>query len=423
MPHPNRLALALLYATTAAAQVPIPDGSLAGPAPPDVQSALYGEALEEGTSWGSIVAEAGAASLPGRDGALGGGLGEALPIEGLTVATDAVRRQYYALSFYVSADSVVTLHRHGSGDAAPITMLPGQFALLAEKALPVVRGGHPSADLFDVGLSGGGVTLGIRKTYPAWAFASAVLLAFLGPAGAVYVAGVRRDRRRKSAEDRRLREAIEWRESERKRLARELHDGPLQDVLLVKRMVLAAGSAGSDKDGSDLAASAITSAARGIRALGENLDPPALQYGLESGLKRLTERLALHYPAVDISLAYSDDGPPLAEETRLHTYRILQEALNNALKHGKPSAVSLRVRVNPRVVQAEVVDDGIGFSEGARTASGVHNASTGGYGFKSAKDRAASTGGDLNWRSGPEGTTVTLTIPRASGVAESPGRP
>jgi signal transduction histidine kinase len=404
------MVLALLFATSAAAQVPIPEHLPAGPAPASVQSTLYGEALEEGSTWESILAEAAAASVNGQEGHPPEGAPRS--VEGLTVVTDALTRQYYALSFYVGADSVVTLYRHGAGDGAAITMLPGQFALLAEKALPVVRGERPNADLFDVGLGAGGVTLGIRKTYPAWAFVSALLLAFLAPAAAVYAAGLRRDRKRRGAEVRRLRDAIEWREAERKRLARELHDGPLQDVLLVKRMVVAARSAGADPESVELATSAITSAARGIRALGENLDPPALQYGLGSGLRKLTERLSLHYPDTEVELAYSESGPALPEETRLHTYRILQEALNNALKHGGASRVSLDVRVSARLIEARVDDDGIGFSKEPGGDAAASGGLAGGYGLKSARDRAASTGGDLTWTSGDGGTTVALTIPR-----------
>ena len=408
MHRSHTLVLALLAATlgpSVRAQVPIPEGDAAGPAPPDVQQILYREALEDGQTWKQITIAATGAALQG-------GEPSSRTIEGMTVATDALSRQHYALSFSVGTDSLVTLYRHGAGEPGRITMLPSQFLLLAEKTVPVLRGEHPSDDLFQIGAGPEGVTFAWRTTYSRFWIASILLFVIGGPAFAVYAGGVWRERKRKANETRRLREAIEWRECERKRMARELHDGPLQDVLLVKRMILSAESVSANPANVELARTAITGAAQGIRAIGDNLDPPALQYGLKAGLRTLVDKLSKHYPAVEIDFHYeaAENSPDVVGDRRLHAYRIVQEALNNALKHARSQHVRVSLSLGSRGIHASVKDDGEGLPQLSKIAD-AHERGSGGYGLKSARDRAGSIGGTLDWQSDSEGTTVSLFIP------------
>jgi signal transduction histidine kinase len=85
-------------------------------------------------------------------------------------------------------------------------------------------------------------------------------------------------------------------------------------------------------------------------------------------------------------------------------YRIAQEALNNALKHAAPRAVTLRIDVTEDRVGLEVVDDGQGFDP-----AGVEG--SGGMGLTSMRERAERLGGSLSVRSAPgHGTTVRVEV-------------
>jgi len=110
------------------------------------------------------------------------------------------------------------------------------------------------------------------------------------------------------------------------------------------------------------------------------------------------------------------DAPQGAAEIRLgtdqrrHLLLILKEALNNAMRHGRPNAVSVEIEVkNGRRLHAQVRDDGCGFDLkelAERTSSGL------GYGLASMVERADSLDGQLSIESEPgEGTRISLTIP------------
>jgi signal transduction histidine kinase len=93
--------------------------------------------------------------------------------------------------------------------------------------------------------------------------------------------------------------------------------------------------------------------------------------------------------------------PPRVEE---ELYRIAQEALNNALKHARPSAVTVIIRAADENVVLEVIDDGKGFDPQAVSDKG-------GLGLVSMRERAEKLGGALTLTSIPgEGTKVQISI-------------
>ena len=88
----------------------------------------------------------------------------------------------------------------------------------------------------------------------------------------------------------------------------------------------------------------------------------------------------------------------------MELYRIAQEALNNALKHARPSAVTVTVRAEDKNVVLEVIDDGQGFDSEAVSDKG-------GLGLVSMRERAEKLGGTLTITSTPgEGTKVRVSI-------------
>ena len=96
----------------------------------------------------------------------------------------------------------------------------------------------------------------------------------------------------------------------------------------------------------------------------------------------------------------------LEEDERLVIYRVVQEALSNAVRHSQARTIEVNMAVADGVLQVRVQDDGQGFDAQERALSG------GGMGLTGMRERASLVGGDLSITSEPgEGTTVDLQIP------------
>ena len=91
-------------------------------------------------------------------------------------------------------------------------------------------------------------------------------------------------------------------------------------------------------------------------------------------------------------------------EKALHLYRIVQEALSNALRHAQASSVRIGLFMDRETVSVEVVDDGIGMPACPREDSGM--------GLRILKYRASVIGGDLRVRALDRGTAISCRAPR-----------
>jgi signal transduction histidine kinase len=122
--------------------------------------------------------------------------------------------------------------------------------------------------------------------------------------------------------------------------------------------------------------------------------------------------------ALRIDLAHQRGEQPtrLVPEIEDTIYRLVQEALNNAIQHGSPQHISLAAVERSDTISVEVADDGAGFEPGS---------DGGGFGLVGMRERVQLAGGSLEVRSAHgEGTTIVATLParhRGEGEAE-PGR-
>ncbi|HUA45875.1 MAG TPA: GAF domain-containing sensor histidine kinase [Solirubrobacteraceae bacterium] len=205
----------------------------------------------------------------------------------------------------------------------------------------------------------------------------------------------------------RLRLSVEAAEQARARWARELHDETLQGLTGV-RMVLSAGLARQDastlRGAAEAADAHLGDEMRKLRDLIAELRPAALDdLGLGPAIESLAKRqaaIAAFTVELDIELE-SERRLPHDIETAI--YRIVQEALSNAVKHSGAEAVRLRVTQLPDRVQVAVEDDGRGFDpEGVRA----------GFGLTGMRERALLAGGRL-WVTSPDGgpTRVAAVLP------------
>jgi signal transduction histidine kinase len=110
-----------------------------------------------------------------------------------------------------------------------------------------------------------------------------------------------------------------------------------------------------------------------------------------------------------------EGGVEIADpEARLHLYRIVQEAVNNALKHARASTIDVLLDAGKEEIRLEVRDNGVGFSGKAPGSSSI--------GLKSMRYRAHAIGGRLEIQSeSGKGTVVRCVLP-AAGVYDTSSR-
>ncbi|MGV1047716.1 MAG: GAF domain-containing protein [Solirubrobacterales bacterium] len=216
----------------------------------------------------------------------------------------------------------------------------------------------------------------------------------------------------KSVEAERLRHNLEAAEQERKRWARELHDETLQ-ALGGLRMLHSAALRG-DAGASELRAALregiglIDTEIDNLSALIAELRPAALdEIGLVPALRTLAERKGREGDITVDVLARLEEEGRLPAETESVLYRLVQEALNNVVKHAGASRVEVVLERAGDLVEVSVRDDGRGFDPAA---------SNGGFGLIGMRERVELAGGELRMAAAAgQGTTVSATIPLQPG--------
>lgn len=196
-------------------------------------------------------------------------------------------------------------------------------------------------------------------------------------------------------------------EGERLRWVRELHDETLQDLAAVE-VTLGSLEPGADPDRvTNTVADAralVQSQIRSLRALLVQMRPLALElHGLGSALEHLAtqydERTSAHVTAA------LDELPRLDAEDELALYRIVQEAVGNAVAHASAQSVVIRAEHRDGLIRVSVTDDGQGFSPQEATAAGR------GYGMVSMRERAEALGSQLEVSSAAgRGTRVEVKV-------------
>jgi signal transduction histidine kinase len=193
-------------------------------------------------------------------------------------------------------------------------------------------------------------------------------------------------------------------ESERSRLARDLHDGVLQDLCAVTRDLKALETQ------TERPAPFVDLAARSgetvhtLRAICNDLRPPLLQHDLASALKALVEQLDARTPAC-IRLEVSADNLRLPDDVAVAIFRITQEALHNAIQHAEASEIVVRLTQYPDRLRLTVTDDGRGIADGVEPGRFV---AKGHLGLAGMRERAAMIGGKLDVQTAIDYGTVVI---------------
>ncbi|MBI2979619.1 MAG: PAS domain-containing sensor histidine kinase [Chloroflexi bacterium] len=203
-------------------------------------------------------------------------------------------------------------------------------------------------------------------------------------------------------------------EQERQRIARELHDGTVQQLVLLYRQL------GNLENSSDSLPSAFVDLLRDARGISEEvikelrdftgtLRPPVLEdLGLVTAVRRLLSDL-IQRAGLKGQMKVIGNRRQLPSDTELGMFRIAQEALRNVERHAKATHIELAMAFTEHEVSLDLHDNGMGFVvppfPGDFTASGH-------LGLISMQERAKLLNGKLEIRSSPgNGTRVIVSVP------------
>ncbi|MGE4180009.1 MAG: sensor histidine kinase [Limisphaerales bacterium] len=219
-------------------------------------------------------------------------------------------------------------------------------------------------------------------------------------------------------------------EDERRRIARDLHDGVGQALQALKlRLQLERRQRGEAKDPalSTLpqtpdSVDAMDGCIRELRAVAGNLRPVYL------GRMPLAEALQVHAEQFgrDAGLTvrfHASLSAPLPAATEEHLFRIQQESLNNAVKHGRPGVIDVRLETIGPNLRLTIADDGRNYGNygsdgggrgGDASEGGCSSASTltpNGHGLRNLRERAELLGGTMRFEPGSRGASVVVEVP------------
>ena len=211
------------------------------------------------------------------------------------------------------------------------------------------------------------------------------------------------DARLRLEQSRELAEVVQARiEDERAHIARELHDETGQSLTAIRSLALSLARRetgdGTTRETAQLIADTAAKLYAAMQALIPRLRPLTLD-NLELA-EAVTERVAewrrLH-PEVAFSLDLGTLPADLGESYTLAAYRILQEAVTNALRHASASSIGIRIEGDDSALVLDVVDDGRGLSQDWQRR--------GHFGVRGMRERARALGGELDVENRDEGGT------------------
>ena len=239
-------------------------------------------------------------------------------------------------------------------------------------------------------------------------------------AGRRYIAGIAMDITEKVRAEQAARalphRILEAQETERRRVARELHDGVSQLLASVKFRVLSLESWFMDRGEEAIrrdvtrVKDCLVSALREVRSISHQLHPRELEdLGLPAAIQGAVDELQSHSGLqVVCELARLRSRLPL--ELELALYRIFQEAVTNALKHARATRLQVTLSRAAAGLLLRVEDNGCGFKPAAAGRSPGQSRSS--LGLLNMRERAEFIGGTLSVRSAPrEGTAIEVWAP------------
>ena len=219
------------------------------------------------------------------------------------------------------------------------------------------------------------------------------------------ISQLKKDQRAQEAFSRQL---IESQESDRKRIASELHDSIGQNLLVIKnRAVMALNGAGDPERARKQLDEISATASQSINEVRDiaydlhpyQLDKLGLTKAIEEMLKRVSDASGIH-----ISQSIEPLDGVFTKEVEINLFRIVQEGVNNIVKHSQATNASVTIEKRLPFVHVNISDDGSGFPGDSVTETGL--------GLKGMRERVRILGGRFTINSSAsEGATITVILP------------
>jgi PAS domain S-box-containing protein len=230
-----------------------------------------------------------------------------------------------------------------------------------------------------------------------------------GKGGITGVVGVAADitarRKAEAALDAARLKLLKVREEEQKRVAGELHDSIGQQLVAMKMAFASAGLAEQAHKCAELI--------QETRRLCYNLYPPSLEaLGLASALNQLA-RHCEQAVCLDVKCPPEIESDRFDPEKEIALFRVAQEAVNNAIRHGKAKTIQLSLAYRDGRLEMTIADDGCGFDPAAQAGKGL--------GLRTMADRVRAVGGTIGIDSCPGRTTIEVRVPLDPAADGDPG--
>ena len=198
-------------------------------------------------------------------------------------------------------------------------------------------------------------------------------------------------------------------EDERQRIAANLHDGIGQQLSAIKFGLegilrrLDDRLCPDERGCFENLVSQVGETIEEARRIAMDLRPPILDdFGVTYAVHWLCRELHRTYSEISVIMDVRADEDAIPTEIKVDLFRILQEACNNACKHSHADRLCVGLDTDAEGIRLQVSDNGVGFDP--RVARHAHA----GFGLRSMRERAISTGGGLTIHSHPgQGTTVS----------------
>ncbi|MFM7596248.1 MAG: response regulator [Flavobacteriales bacterium] len=165
-------------------------------------------------------------------------------------------------------------------------------------------------------------------------------------------------------------------EGEKKKIARELHDGIGQQLVLLNLLLQNLTPVDSGEGALEQIKQLLQGSIQELREMAYNLLPPALDKGFLNAIERFAHRInATGKMTLTLSIDDQINEDSFVNVDRFNLYRIVQEVLNNALKHSKASEISIDIQpIQGSKIRLIVIDNGVGFDgEGLNEGLGMQN--------------------------------------------------
>jgi signal transduction histidine kinase len=246
-------------------------------------------------------------------------------------------------------------------------------------------------------------------------FVALVIMALAAIAYAIYHRRVSQLEHQRLVQQQFSKRLLEVQESERKRIAQELHDGLGQNLMLVKNRAVMGRERLADPEKAATQLNEISAAAslalQEVRQIAYSLRPFELdRLGLTKAIAVMLERVAATAP-IRFDTQVDDLSDALAEDAQIHLYRVIQESINNILKHSAAASVIVEVQRDPESIRIVIHDDGKGFDPKTLDYA---TAGSRGLGLTGIGERVRVLGGQWDIQSAPgKGTRLNITIPAA----------